>query len=70
MQLLFLVINFNFRAVENHITTLDGGELGSAHGALEFGLTPFIDAAKAKLMAATIYLGEIVLAKANAALEN
>ena len=70
VQLLLLVIYFHFRAVENHITTFDCREFGSAHGALEFSLTPFVDAFKAKLMAATIYLGEIVLAKANAALKN
>ena len=70
MELLLLVVDFNFRAVEHHISTLDGSELGSAHRALELSLTPFVDAFEAKLMAATINLGEVVLAKANAALEN
>ena len=70
MKLLLLVVDFNFRTVEHHISTLDGREFGSAHRALELGLTPFVDAFEAKLMAATINLGEVVLAKANAALEN
>ena len=70
VKLLLFVVNFHFRAVKQHISAFDSCEFGSAHGALEFSLTPFVDAGKAKLMATTINLGEIVLAKANAALEN
>ena len=70
VQFLLLVVNFDFGAVKHHITILDGRELGSAHWALQLCLTPFVDAREAKLMAATIDLGQILLAKANAALES
>ena len=70
MKLLLLLIDFDLGAIKDHIATLDGGKLGSAHGALKFCLTPFIDAGKAKLMATSVDLCHIFLAQANTALKN
>ena len=70
MELLLLLVDLDLWAVKKHIVTFDDGELGSAHGTLQLRLTPFVDAWKTKLMVASVNLGHIVLAVANAALKN
>ena len=54
VEFLFLLVDLDLWAVEAHVSTFDGVELGSTHGALKLCLTPFVDAWKTKLMVASV----------------
>ena len=69
MKLLLLFIFLDLRALKHHFPALYATEFGSAHGTLEFCLRPPVDAGKAEHVTASVNLGHVILAIADAAFE-